>query len=462
MRSPLILLIDPSLALRRGLKAHLPPSRFDVMEAGDAAEASRLVVTRGGDLAIVGASAEPNWDGIAMARRFRLQHAGIPVILAAPQSSEDSVIAALRAGVTDYLKMPVSAAELVSSVEAGLDSAHQAERRPRLCSAPDLGRMIGRSPAVEHLRRTLPRVALANSNVLITGETGTGKELIAQLVHALSPRRQGPLVCLNCAAIPDGLFESELFGYERGAFTGAHAQRDGKLKLASGGTVFFDEIGDMSPYAQAKILRIIETGEVYPLGARRVVPVNVRVIAATNEPLESLVAQGRFRKDLYFRLNVARIHLPPLRERREDIPLLSDHCIGEINARLGVSITGIGSGARQHLQRHDWPGNVRQLRNTLESAAVTLRVGEIHEVDLPDAVWPTTAPPVIAAADELHAERDRVLSALRVTNWNKSQAARSLHWSRMTLYRKIAKYSIGRSEKTPVSQPSGDGAMREA
>lgn len=450
MRSPLILILDPSLALRRELTALLPSSQFEALEAGDVAEASQRLAARPCDLVIVGATIAPDWNGIAAARGLRYQHSGTPVILVAPQSSEDSAIAALRAGVADYLKMPVSAAELVASVEASLRRSHSPERKPRSLPPPDLGRMVGRSAAVEQLRRVLPRVALADSNVLITGETGTGKELIAQLIHALSPRRQGPLICLNCAAIPDGLFESELFGYERGAFTGAHAHSDGKLKLASGGSIFFDEIGDMSPYAQAKILRIIETSEVLPLGARRVVPVDVRVIAATNEPLESLVTQGRFRKDLYFRLNVARIHLLPLRERREDIPLLSDHCLREINARLGLSITGIGSEARRRLQRRDWPGNVRELRNTLEAAAVSLREGEIHEADLPEAAWPpnetSNGEANGEAVGDRYAERDRVLSALRVTNWNKSQAARSLRWSRMTLYRKIAKYSIGRYE----------------
>jgi len=251
------------------------------------------------------------------------------------------------------------------------------------------------------------------------------------------------------------LLESELFGYERGAFTGAQASRDGKLKLADGGTAFFDEIGDMSPYAQAKVLRVIETKEAYRVGGTRSVPLNFRLIAATNQDLEPLVAQGKFRKDLFFRLNVVRIHLPPLRQRRHDIPPLVDHYIRDLNRRLGVAITGVTAAALEALVRYDWPGNVRELKNLLEALAVDRPSGKIFRTKLPEHVRQWSRESEEAEPDyENASERDRVLSALFSTNWNKWKAAERLHWSRMTLYRKMAKYQITRSGH-PESVTSG-------
>ena len=215
--------------------------------------------------------------------------------------------------------------------------------------------LIGSSLAIWKVKTYLRKVALTDSHVLITGETGTGKELAAQYIHHHSARRAKPLVTINCAALPDGLLESELFGYERGAFTGATSSYSGKLKLADGGTVLFDEIGDMSPYAQAKILRVIETKEVYPLGGRRSVPLDIRIIAATNRNLDQRMANNEFRQDLYFRLNVARVHLPPLSERKEDIPLLTDHFVQKFSAQFGRGIEGFSDEAMELLLRYDWP-----------------------------------------------------------------------------------------------------------
>ena len=278
--------------------------------------------------------------------------------------------------------------------------------------------------------------------MLITGETGTGKELAAGLVHYHSPRRAKPLVCINCAAIPDTLLESELFGYERGAFTGAHAAFEGKLQRADGGTVFFDEIGDMTPFAQAKLLRVIETREADRLGGTKHVTLNIRVTAATNLDLEPLLAQGRFRKDLYFRLNVVRIHLPPLRERREDIPSLVHHYIAALNVRMGTHVSGITGVALEALMRYDWPGNVRELKNVLEATIVGHPYGPSLQLGCPPICGRSRATASTPASTPDSAERERVLSALFETNWNKCKAAKQLHWSRMTLYRKMAKYHI--------------------
>jgi transcriptional regulator with PAS, ATPase and Fis domain len=312
---------------------------------------------------------------------------------------------------------------------------------PLYCLA-DRQQLIGESPFIRRIKAYLLKVAAVDSHVLITGETGTGKELTAQYIHQQSTRHGKSLIAINCAALPDGLLESELFGYGKGAFTGAHTTYAGKLKLADGGTVFFDEIGDMSPYAQAKILRVIESKEVYPLGGKRSIPLDIRIIAATNRDLEHLVAKGKFRQDLYFRLNVAKVHLPPLRERKEDIPHLVDYYLQEFNARFGRELKGFTDEALELLLRHDWPGNIRELKNLLEAIFIDPPRKRIAISDLPDSIrqhYEIKEPATLT-------ERELLLSALCSVNWNKSKAAEQLHWSRMTLYRKMAKYHIRESK----------------
>jgi transcriptional regulator with PAS, ATPase and Fis domain len=259
------------------------------------------------------------------------------------------------------------------------------------------------------------------------------------MIHRNSSRARKPFVCINCAAIPDTLFESELFGYERGAFTGAHATTMGKLEAANGGTVFFDEIGEMTPYAQAKILRTIESKQIQHLGGHRSIALNIRVVSATNRDLDALAMDDHFRKDLYFRINVGRIHLPPLRERKGDIVALIEHFIREFNQSFSAGVSGVESETMERLLDYQWPGNVRELRNVIESIFVSRPAPRITFSDLPEwlrnrlrAIDPTA----------LMTESDRILNALLATNWNKSLAAQKLHWSRMTLYRKLAKYGL--------------------
>src|SRR5262245_59865283 len=298
--------------------------------------------------------------------------------------------------------------------------------------------LIGSSLAIWKVKTYLRKVAATDSHVLITGETGTGKELAAQYIHHHSARRAKPLVTINCAALPDGLLESELFGYERGAFTGATASYSGKLKLADGGTDLFYELGDMSPYAQAKILRVIETKEVYPLGGRRSVPLDIRIIAATNRNLDQRMANNEFRQDLYFRLNVARVHLPPLRERKDDIQLLIDHYVEKFGAQFGRGIEGFSDEAMERLLSNDWPGNIRELIHLSERIFIDPPREKIAVADLPRSMrYPWTV-----RQEAVPTEREILLYTLSQTNWNKSKAAERLHWSRMTLYRKIAKYRI--------------------
>jgi transcriptional regulator with AAA-type ATPase domain/transposase len=298
--------------------------------------------------------------------------------------------------------------------------------------------IVGESAAIQEIKAYIARVASTESNVLITGETGTGKELVAEQIHSHSARYRKPFICVNCTAVPDGLLESELFGYERGAFTGATTLNRGKFELADGGTLFLDEIGDMSPYAQAKILRAVDGKEVHRLGGQRGIPLNVRVIAATNQDLEHLVAANQFRRDLYFRLNVARIHLPPLRERKQDLIPLSEHYFHQLSEQLGRNLRGFTADVYASLLHYDWPGNVRELRNLVEAVFIHCESPTVSFMDLPELfrarLGGVRGLPV--------GEEDLLLSALLSTNWNKSKAAVKLHWSRMTLYRKLEKYHI--------------------
>jgi transcriptional regulator with PAS, ATPase and Fis domain len=316
--------------------------------------------------------------------------------------------------------------------------------------------LVGRSRDFLRAKEMIRRIARFDTTALITGETGTGKELAAHAIHRLSARRGKPFISVNCAALPEGLLESELFGFEKGAFTGALQRQEGKFRAAHEGTLFLDEIGDMTLSAQARILRVLESREVQPLGARTSVPVDVRVVAATHHDLEQLVDEGRFRSDLFFRLSVLPIALPPLRERRDDIPELANHFVRELNVRYDLHLEGIDDRAMELLCLHQWPGNIRQLRNAVEGAFVVCLSQLIRFEDFRslhgsnDSTYsggpavPQTAPGFSYVATSR--EADRLMDVLQATRWNKSEAAKRLHWSRMTLYRKIAKYGLSQED----------------
>jgi len=303
----------------------------------------------------------------------------------------------------------------------------------------DSGSMIGPSRTMREIKSDMVRAANSASTVLITGETGTGKELAAEFIHENSPRRKQAFACINCAAIPESLLESELFGHSKGAFTGADQFRDGLFISANGGTIFLDEIGDMSLCAQAKILRVIEKREVCRVGSNRGIQLDIRFIAATNQDLEGMAHRGAFRRDLFFRLNVARVHLPPLRERAEDIPFLLRHYCHDFRKRADTHMPEFSEDSLRCLTAYGWPGNIRELKNMVES--LFLR-------DLPETIAPEQLPAhmreaIHQAPTASRQEREALLAALVVSKWNKSEAAKRLHWSRMTLYRKIAKHQIG-------------------
>ena len=298
--------------------------------------------------------------------------------------------------------------------------------------------IVGISPAIVALREYLPKVARSRATVLITGTTGTGKERVAEMLHALGPRSHRPFIAINCAAMPESLVESELFGHEKGAFTGAIGASKGHFLNSNGGTLFLDEIAEMSLYAQTKLLRVLETREVTPVGACKVVPTDVRIIAATNQPLETLVERKQFRPDLFYRLNVARIVLPDLKDRKEDIPFLLKMAIEDLNRRDNCAVGQPDPELLDCLTRHQWPGNVRELRNLVEAVFIDPPKGCITLDHLPPLFRELFARYRMSRPDE----RDRLLAALRKTEWNKAEAAKHLSWSRMTLYRKLEKYQI--------------------
>ncbi|PXF56217.1 MAG: hypothetical protein C4B58_14295 [Deltaproteobacteria bacterium] len=436
MKNPAILIVEGNKILHQDLKGRLFHHGFEVIEALDKTTL-QFFQDRKPDLVIICSSGDSSINGLKTVAQIRRQDRGVPLFLITGNSSEARVIAALRAGVTDYFKWPISYKELIASINRKL-SDHKRSLQETDIYEP----MIGDGAAMREIKAYLMNVATTDCTVLITGETGTGKELAAELIHRKSLRHQEPFVCINCAALPESLVESEMFGYERGAFTGAVALKRGKFELAEGGTVFLDEIGDMSPYAQMKIMRTTEKKEVCRLGGKGAIPINVRIVGATNRDPEQLMEKGNFRKDFYYRLNVARVHLPPLRDRKEDIPSLLKHYIRKFNQGFGREVEGLTEEALASLLHYDWPGNVRELKNILETTFISLRSWKIALMDLPK-----TFQRRLKETEGLsEKERDRLLSVLFATKWNKSKAAQKLHWSRMTLYRKMAKYQISTSQ----------------
>jgi DNA-binding NtrC family response regulator len=415
-------------------RAALRMRGWDVLEPGSEAELLAAVRENAAGLVVLEAAACCD-ASFETARRVRQLDRDVAMLLVVSSCEGPLALTAMRAGINDVLPFSSSDAEIGGALSRLTPDLPPARPQRELLAGEKL---VGQSRTADELRRAIQRVAACDSNVLITGETGTGKELAAELIHSNSTRADRPFVSINCAAIPDGLLESELFGYERGAFTGAHAAREGKLQYARGGTLFLDEVGDMSLYAQAKILRAIESRKVQRLGGNRDISVNIRIIAATNQNLEQLTSQQKFRQDLYFRLNVARIQLTPLREHADDIPELVQHVLRELTARLGRSVEAIDPSYLEPLLRYPWPGNIRELRNVIESTLVFCSERRITRRDLPPYLR------ALFASEERKSEteRERIAGALRSTGWNRNDAARLLGCSRMTLYRKMVRYEL--------------------
>ena len=371
-----VLLVDDEEKIRRRLGRALTDDGHDVVEAVDGSDAQRLLATRSFDV-LVADNLMPGLTGLELIRdvvRHLPESERPQVLLMTAHATVDSAIEAMKLGALDYLQKPFEVDALLALVRHAL--AHQRLRSERQYLISERNEdfnhygIVGRSRGMEEVIRRAERVAETKSTVLITGETGTGKEMVARAIHHRSAQREMPLIKVNCAAIPDTLLESELFGHVRGAFTGATTNKRGKFALADGGTIFLDEIGTLTPALQAKILRVLQEREFEPLGAERTQRVDLRVIAATNRDLRKMVADGTFQEDLYYRLNVIPIEIPPLRERRDDIPALIDHFVDKHRHRAGTPVSGVHPDMLTALAEYGWPGNVRELENTIERAIV--------------------------------------------------------------------------------------------
>jgi two-component system response regulator HydG len=358
----------------------------------------------------------------------------------------------MRSGAADYLTKPVRLAELrtrlARAIEAGSLRRANLELRRQIDKRFGFEGIVGHSPAMQRVFEVLGQVSATNATVLILGESGTGKELVARAIHENSPRKARRFVAVNCAALSEGLIESELFGHVRGAFTGAIASKEGRIVYADGGTLFLDEIGDMPLGTQAKLLRVIETREVQPVGGNQLHKVDVRLLAATNRDLRQMVGAGTFREDLLFRLQVATLALPPLRERAGDVPLLIDGFIHEFAALHGRAVRGIAPEARAALSRYDWPGNVRELRNAIENMVLLARSDVLALEDVPESVRSQSRSSAggyeLAGRSLEEVERDLIEANLKLAAGNREQAAKMLGIGERTLYRKLKEYGLGR------------------
>lgn len=393
----------------------------------------------------------PDMGGIELCERLLEQRPGIPVIVVTAFSSLESAIAAIRVGAYDFIPKPVDVETLTHALSRAAKQSALREEVTRLSetgsTVVDFEGMVGASPPMQALFRLIERVAGSDATVLVTGETGTGKEHVARALHARSRRSDAPLVAVNCAAVPEPLLESEMFGHARGAFTDARTERAGLLARASGGTLFFDEIGDMPLGLQAKLLRALQERSVRPVGADREVPIDVRIIAATNNDLEVAVQQRRFREDLFYRINVIQIPVPPLRERGSDILLLAQHFVDGYARSSLKPVTGLTSRTAERLMSYPWPGNVRELSNCIEHAVALAAHDRITLDDLPERIrahrastppWVGSDPSALAPLEEI--ERRYVEQVLAAVGGRKAAAARVLGLDRKTLYRKLEAY----------------------
>ena len=389
----------------------------------------------------------PDMQGDELLAELRARDRDLPVVMITAFGSIESAVGAIKAGAYHYLAKPFRMECLLAAVESALREKHLRDEVRRLREAFEERRfaIVAQSPGMKQVLDLVRRAATADTPVLLTGESGTGKELLARALHSGSPRSSRPFLAVNCSAIPEALLESQLFGHRRGAFTDAHEDRRGLLMEAQGGTVLLDEIGDMPASLQAKILRALQEKEVHPLGAPAPIQVDVRIVAATHRDLESLVAEGRFRHDLYYRLNVITIRVPPLRERMDDLVPLIAHFLEKHGRRLGRAGCALSPEAMETLLRHSWPGNARELENVIERALVLGRDDVLRLEDLPETLRARPAP--IAAAGGpprplSEVERDHIVRTLREVRGNKAAAARLLGLDRKTLYRKLELYGI--------------------
>jgi two-component system, NtrC family, response regulator HydG len=444
-----LLIVDDEPIVRDSLGKWFAEEGYDVAAAESASEALRRLAEGRWDLALVDIKM-PGTDGIELQQRMREVDSQLIVIIMTGYASVETAVAALKNGAYDYVTKPFDPDDIAHTVRNALAHRRALEENVRLKATvaattehPDL---VGQSAGMQRVFEAIQTVAPTDATVLVTGESGTGKELVARAVHAASPRRFNPLVVIHCGALTETLLESELFGHEKGAFTGAQYRKKGNFEIAEGGTVFLDEIGDISLKTQTDLLRVLQEHEITRVGGTQPLHVNFRAIAATSKNLESLIEEGKFRPDLFYRLNVFRIELPALRDRREDIPLLTEHFVSKFSLSMNKRIERVSPHAMDLLQQYDWPGNVRELENAVERAMVVAQ-GEIRSSDLT----------IRAAAREKEearsleeVERAHILRVLEECAGNQTHAAEILDIDRVTLHNRLKKYGW---KKAPVENP---------
>ncbi|MEJ2078199.1 MAG: sigma-54 dependent transcriptional regulator [Acidobacteriota bacterium] len=444
-----ILVVDDELIVRKSLGGWLQEEGYVVDVAGSGKEALEALSRDEWDIFLVDIKM-PGIDGLELQRRIHEIHPDATVIIMTAYASVDTAVEAMKEGAYDYVVKPFEPEALENLIRKAAERKQLLDENVQLRKKIDemsaFHGIVGSSPAISRVLEEVRMVAESDTTVLVRGESGTGKELIARAIHACSARRYLPIVTVSCGALSEGLLESELFGHEKGAFTGAQYRRKGKFEMADGGTLFLDEIGDISLKTQVDLLRILEEKRVCRVGGNKLIPVDFRLIAATNKNLESMVREQTFREDLYYRLNVFSITLPPLRERREDIPMLTEHFLHQFAESMNKHVTKVSPEALEFLCRHDWPGNIRELQNAMERAVLVCRSETLGPRDFPRLQEDKPREPDEKSLAAV--ERDHIQDVLEETGWNISRSARLLQIDRVTLYNKIKKYGFKRTSST--------------
>jgi DNA-binding NtrC family response regulator len=443
-----VLVVDDDASTREVFGELLERWGYEVEQTGDGHDALKLITERHPDV-IISDLVMPKLDGLALTRALREESPDTPVIIITGKGTIDAAVEAVREGVFDFVEKPLDPARLKVILQRALEkrqTEHEMQVLRRRLGQVDSGvGVVGQSPAMRKVMDLVEKVAPSKASVVITGQSGTGKEMIARAVHQLSPRRDKPFIAINCSAIPAGLMESEMFGHERGAFTGADQRRLGAWELADGGTLFLDEVGEIPIELQAKFLRVLEEERLRRLGGKSEISVDVRVISATNRDLKEEIKSARFREDLYFRLNVFHIPLSPLKERREDIPLLVQHFIDRFSREGGKKLAGLTPQATKVLSEYGWPGNIRELRNTLERAVILCGTAAIDVEHLPTEMavggGESAYLKVPFGLPLREVEKEYILSSLGRMQNNKARTAQALGISEKTLYNKLYRYS---------------------
>jgi DNA-binding NtrC family response regulator len=437
-----ILVVDDEEIVRDSLGSWLIDDGYEVSTAENGTKALEIFPTRSWDLCLVDLKM-PGIDGIQLMEEFRRQVPEQLVIIMTAYATVDTAVKAMKEGAYDYMVKPFNPEDLSMTIRKIIE--HQKLVRENIFLRKELKKqyrlhdMISKNDRILEIFDLVRTVAKSNSTVLIQGESGTGKELLARAIHEESPRREAPFISVSCASLTETLLESELFGYEKGAFTGADALKRGKLELARDGTLFLDEIGDISLKLQMDLLRVLEQKEFRRVGGSNVITITSRIIAATNRDLKKAIEEGKFRDDLYYRLNVISIHLPPLRERKEDVPLLVEHFVDRFNIEMEKKVEGVSDGALRILMGYDWPGNARELRNVIERAMVVAKDTRITEADVS---LPAPRKEGTNGKSLGNMEREHILRILVENRWNIIRSAQVLGIDRVTLYNKIKKYEL--------------------